>query len=651
MTRSLLHAAALALLLWTTACSSGDGPGSESGADVIDGGAEQTEAHDAFADADQVEAIEPCDEGAFGCNEDRSWTTICSDGAVERMKRCLEGTICLSGACADAGTCVPGEAGACASLAAQNICDASGLGYVPQPCGGDRLCVDGSCVDAACTPGQGACLDATTRATCLLDGSGYGPGEPCAEDETCSGGACSDPCAGSLKYAGSSVGCRFWTVDLGQWNPEPGSISAIDSPAAPIPHAVIIGNPGGVTATIKFTSGDGTPVVVEDPLVPAGEARSFEMPVMSQQATAVTRESIRVVSNQPVVAAQFNPPSNKDFVHTSDASLLLPEEGLGTAYVVVSGDSVGASSFGSGVYGYFTVVAVHEGETEVRVTPSMPTEPGIEIDGIGAGVETLFTLQRFEVLTIQALGSSDLMGPFNDLTGTVIEASQPIVAFGGHDCLNVHQGNCDHVETQLIPVEAWGTEYVAAHMQIPSPNVYRVTAYYEGTTLETDPPVSDFNGKVLARGDWIEATSYEDFVIRADRPFQITSFIAGYDPGGGGGSGVLVDPSLTGLIPTSGFRLDYPLLVPEAYEADWVTVVKPASAALMLDGVPLSEGSFSFVGSGDWRSANIELQEGVHRIEGTQPFGVIAYGYGNKVSYAYPAGANLILTELPTSQP
>ncbi len=34
---------------------------------------------------------------------------------------------------------------------------------------------------------------------------------------------------------------------------------------------------------------------------------------MSQQATAVTSQSIRIVSNQPVVAAQFNPPSNKDF--------------------------------------------------------------------------------------------------------------------------------------------------------------------------------------------------------------------------------------------------------------------------------------------------------------------------------------------------
>jgi hypothetical protein len=54
------------------------------------------------------------------------------------------------------------------------------------------------------------------------------------------------------------------------------------------------------------------------------------------------------------------------------------------------------------------------------------------------------------------------------------------------------------------------------------------------------------------------------------------------------------------------------------------------------------------VGTSPWEVANVALEAGMHRIEGTKPFGAVAWGAGNKVSYAYPAGANI---QLQTTTP
>ena len=42
-----------------------------------------------------------------------------------------------------------------------------------------------------------------------------------------------------------------------------------------------------------------------------------------------------------------------------------------------------------------------------------------------------------------------------------------------------------------------------------------------------------------------------------------------------------------------------------------------------------------------WRQLTIEVQDGVHRMEGTAPFGVMVHGYDEYVSYGYPAGLNV----------
>jgi hypothetical protein len=592
-----------------------------------------------------------CIEGAPSCSDDHLWQLTCQGGEWARLKPCAAGTLCLGKTCAPSEPCTPGAPSDCPGLATASVCDDSGLGFVPVDCPAGQYCVSGACTTTTCIPGQPVCADTTHSAFCLPDGSGPGPATACDDVELCVGGLCRFTCGDDLKYAGSSVGCRFWSVDLGQWNVLPGEMG-LDPSASGIPHAVIIANPNDVAATISFRTGDDSPVVVDNPVVGPGETRSFLMPVMSLQESAVTRKSIRVLSTRPVVAAQFNPPNNEDFVHTSDASLLYPQEVLGKLHVVISGESLNVGTLGGMKmpvkYGYFTVVAVNPGTTSVTFAPSCPTQAGPAFDAIPEGQVTVVDLQQWEVLTVQAWAPVlSLTEPGYNLTGTVIESTQSVAVFGGNDCLNVGQGNCDHVETQLLPVEAWGREYVAVHMQIPSPNLYRVTAYHDGTTLHTDPVVPELDGKTLDRGDWVDASSMTNFVISSELPFQVATFIEGYDPGGTSYSGTLVDPSMAAMIPTDQYRQDYPLLVPTAYAENYVTVARPKGAALLLDYQPYNGSSFSAVGSSAWEATNIPLGEGVHRIEGAAPFGVIAFGADSKVSYAYPAGANITLSTTP----
>jgi hypothetical protein len=597
----------------------------------------------------QEEAGE-CQNGAISCDPVVPIQRICSGGRWETFKQCNPGDVCLGDTCVPNTPCTAGEAGPCAGVATASVCDASGKGYVAVDCEPGQYCADGACQATACVPGQPQCVDGESFAICLPDGSALGETTPCEDGWTCLAGSCTSACGDNIKYANSSIGCRFWSIDLGQWNVLPGEFG-LDPSASTIPHAVVIANPNEVPAKISFKTGDGTPVDNPDPYVPAGQTRYFVMPVMSQQATAITRQSIRVTSSQPVVAAQFNPPSNKDLVHTSDASLLYPEGALGTEHVVVAGESVNVGSVGGMKmpvkYGYFTVVAVGPGTTSVTFAPTCPTQAGPLLEAIPAGQVTVLELQQWEVLTVQA--AAPVLGLFDkgyDLLGTIIDSGQPVVVFGGNDCLNVGAGNCDHVETQLLPVEAWGQEYVAGHMEIKSNNLYRVTAAWDGTVLTTMPPIAGLNGVSLNRGEWAEASTDKHFVITATKPFQVISYMEGYDPGGTGGSGILSDPSMTNLIPTDQYRADYPLLVPADYAQDYVLVTRQAGTALQIDLQPQSDALFTPIPGTDWEVANIPLTEGMHRIQGTAPFGVQAWGVDTKVAYSYPAGANIKLSNI-----
>ena len=52
-------------------------------------------------------------------------------------------------------------------------------------------------------------------------------------------------------------------------------------------------------------------------------------------------------------------------------------------------------------------------------------------------------------------------------------------------------------------------------------------------------------------------------------------------------------------------------------------------------------GDYAVIGTGKWAVYRLLVSDGVHTAVSDQPFGIIAYGYDQYVSYGYPAGLNL----------
>ena len=64
---------------------------------------------------------------------------------------------------------------------------------------------------------------------------------------------------------------------------------------------------------------------------------------------------------------------------------------------------------------------------------------------------------------------------------------------------------------------------------------------------------------------------------------------------------------------------------------------------VLLDGEALPESEFTEIGTTGHRVARHRLpaDREVFRIHGSEPFGIVVYGYGAFTSYMYPGGLDL----------
>jgi hypothetical protein len=480
----------------------------------------------------------------------------------------------------------------------------------------------------------------------------------------CVAGACGDPCEGDGK---TYLGCGFVALDLDNSEEQ---TSPLNPPAQAQPFAVTVSNPWDFPVEVTIVNGSGATIVAAQPVEPLA-LRTFALPRLDVDNTALTFHSYLLSTSAPVTAHQFNPENNAN-VYSNDASLLLPISALGSEYVVLGWPTqaftipiVGTRALRS----FMVVAAVSEGET--RVTVALPastgTAAGPGVPAIPArGVQT-FTMTRGQVLS---LTTPDVDGA--DLTGARVSADRPVAVFAGSEYSNVpfESAYADHLEEQLFPVEAWGSEYVAAKFarRGTEPDIYRVLALENGTLVETTPPQEGASGVILQGGQLLEFRSDQDFVVTGSGPLSVAQFMVGSaypgqaegcyregDEGGGNrppprcaipsnnrciqGSGI-GDPAMLMLVPDRQFRSEYVVLTPRNYQQDWLTVVAPTGARVSLDGAEVRTAPDPMPGTG-WEVYRLAVQPGVHRVAADQPVGLYAYGYDCDVSYAYAGGLDL----------
>ena len=499
-----------------------------------------------------------CKGGATRCEGDflqtcnatgDGWqTTICPD----------EAPVCVGSACA---LCTPGS-DFCAQPAAFGEpslqamkCSADGQSAsLAQECEGQQVCVGGQC--RVCVAGQKRCTDQIAE-VCAPDGDAWQVAMDCtAKNLSCVGGLCLSPCSSDIK-SNSNVGCDYWAVDLDN-AVDIGGGKTYDAQNAQF--SVIVSNTSGAPATVHVSFGGGkdTPGAKTDVfVVQPNKLQVIDLPRKSwglknqnQEGSGINNRAFRIQSDQPVVAYQFNPLQNYD-VFSNDASLLLPTNALGKVYRVMSRTQLG-DKFRS----YLTVVATVPGETTVQVKVTAKTLAGAGVAAMAKGELGVFKLKQGEVLNIES------NEPNGDLTGSLVDASQPVAVFGGSEASNSPAiGNCvsgapyetgkvcattsaplqkctkdsdcgptccaDHLEEQMFPLNTLGTTYVGAHLfrRGKEKDAWRVLAAQNGTTFTLEPSLGVVT-PTLNQGEWFEFETASDFVLKATAPVLVGHYMA-----------------------------------------------------------------------------------------------------------------------------
>ncbi len=566
-------------------------------------------------------------------------------------------------------------------------------------CSGDTpFCFNAQCV--VCQPNTQYCQGNQVM-QCNADGNGGTPKETCEAGKTCTAGACVSPCD-IAEQQNSYIGCDYW--------PTPVANTSLDE-AFDNDFAVVVHNANDQPVTVTVEKG-GSQVAQEE--VAAGELKTIQLaydatlkgsfdtntgqynwPVVGAAAGAY-----HLTSTMPVTVYQFNPlnfelnrtcVSHKDdsgqlespcHSYTNDAALLLPTHVLSTHYMIMSRPSFGVGidqGFGyqySYIPGYFSVVATQD-NTVVTVHFSAHTLAGNGVQAYNPGDTAQFSLNRGQVLQILSAdgdpqncsgqeSSDDCNGQGQgfatcyycdmqaqyDMTGTAIESSAPVAVFSGHVCdfVPYNYWACDHLEEQMIPSEAWGSDYIVARTEPqspgnPEPNVIKIVSREDGNSITFDPPAVH-DPVTLNAGESITFTTGDNFRVTGTQPMMVAQFLVGQNFYTNN-TEYWGDPAFALVVPFEQYRGSYTFLTPSTITYNYVNVIARVGedgqnvGNVTLDGQVLN---FQQGRVGQYGIARVNLSnsaDSAHIIQGSEPFGIMVYGFARYTSYFYPGGLNL----------
>lgn len=582
---------------------------------------------------------------------------------------------------------------------------------------------------ASCEPTQLSC-SGQTRMQCDPSGAAATPLDTCdpTSNRVCRDGGCVDLCSEASRRR-SNVGCEYYAVDL-----DNAKISDTLNAAAQ-QFAVVISNPQPDVSSEVIIEQDDTqpgeenaPVSVASASIPPLSLRVFRLGPREVDGspegefntgshTALSRHAYRVHSSFPVVAYQFNPLENVN-VFSNDASLLKPTEALtpigndlAGAYVALGWPQTIANSSDPdenfdaqnpvSLRAFLTLVGTTP-KTKVRVKSSARILGGGPVPATAKGGTLDFELGEFDVLNLET-------DDFNaDFSGSLISSSAALVVFSGSEASDapffdklIDRKCCaDHLEEQLDPIRTSGQNFIASVSPNRTHALGLAGALPVGEAIQTEYfrviATTDAGARITtslsdryqafelpSRGSFVTIPSTHHFTLKSDAPVMLSSVSPSQDdanvprgyPGG--------DPSFLILPPIEQFRSSYVFLTPDKYSFDFIRIVAPRGAAVVLDGrsVDETEGCEALDADGisdasarqrvgpspflvytcqlgfpiidpsrvdlqDPRKTKISpgvQKDGVHRVEASAKVSVLVDGFDSFVSYAYAAGTELEL--------
>jgi gliding motility-associated-like protein len=333
----------------------------------------------------------------------------------------------------------------------------------------------------------------------------------------------------------------------------------------------------------------------------------------------IDNKGILITSDEPVRVSAFHYRA-----YFSESSHLLPEDELGTEYIVTCYRDDANNSPTA-----FVIVSTTD-NNEIEITPTTLTE-GLR----PADIPFTITLNAGQNYQVKANG---------DLTGTQIRSlsNDNIAVFSGAQQANVElcNGADSHLYDQSIPIEQWTELYYYVPFQGQGGDPIRITASTDNTAVFFDcNQVASLN-----RGEFYTEKRFAPTVITATHPIAVSQFNSsqGCNPSDIG------DPNMLRLHPpiqaiesvrfyspeeTSGLGFSY-------FASHFVNVIMPSDETgnIQLDGSGFETAFAPFPADPAYAFAQLEVDAGTHQLSSSTPFVAYSYGFGDFDAYTTHLG-------------
>src|SRR5439155_9821254 len=145
----------------------------------------------------------------------------------------------------------------------------------------------------------------------------------------------------------------------------------------------------------------------------------------------------------------------------------------------------------------------------------------------------------------------------------------------------------------------------------------------------------------LQPGQFCEVQIIGDTGIMSTEPILIGHFLESSIWGNNNNTSFVGDgdPSMAIAVPTEQFRTDYTILIPNAYQFNYLSLAVAPTGGVTIDGTAFT--NLTSFATNLWRSARIPVAAGQHTIHCADKCGVLVYGYSNSVSYMFAGGLDL----------
>ncbi len=332
------------------------------------------------------------------------------------------------------------------------------------------------------------------------------------------------------------------------------------------------------------------------------------------------------------------------------AQLVLPTSAWGTNFVAALAPASNRST-GFGQDHWLQVIAATD-NTEVSIVPNTTLPMGVGVPSGPVNTLSKYTLNAGEFIQWQNTG---------DLSGSLINATQPIAVMGGQTylCWNTPtslSGGCDSAHQLVPPVAALGSEYAVAPPRsrtvADESMTYRIVGTVDGTDLTFDPPIAAAPKSVTSGGvSTFDARG--GFTVTSQdnsHPFLIAQIMGGSSVS----STSLGDEEYVNVLPPAQFLSKYVFFSDPSYPDTRLAIVRVKGNNGFADVEIACSGKVSgwkAMGSGGkYEMASVQLVEasvgvagcsnGPQSAKSDAPFGVVVWGMARDSSYAYPAGGN-----------